>query len=381
MVGVSVPVVVNVIKIGHRRFIAATEFTGELILSEDPRTETVTAFQGKSALKLLEAKLRDMKVVVPVWNVEKMSVPQEGQPEESDEDSSPVEEVIKEPEEVQDEEEPVTLERPEVQDGGVLIPEALPDTDHGWITPSTDLDAWKAGYLAAVLGSTGFEVKMLRNLVKDQGKDFRLGVTAIMKSQGMVGPWERNAADCPWHIVTRIYDPTSFEARPGEGDRRVMKDLNGLKRKVVTGELVQERRYEDRTARVQVAPVVHPVVQTAAPVQLSSARNEASLPIEAVKAVTVAHKVPMTAVAGSGHSEYKYLGGREDQRAMAFSHAKEYAERAILEGHDERTQEIWAMIGYVRVLRAMKLPPHIEFENALREAGVPEDALVNKKAA
>jgi len=372
MIGVNAPVSVQVVKIGHRLFIAATEFTGELILSEDPRTETVTAAQGKSALKLLEAKLRSMRVAVPVWNVEKISSVPNEQP-----DSSPIDE----PEEVQDEEEPVTLERPEVQDGGVLIPEALPDTDHGWITPSTDLDAWKAGYLAAVLGSTGFEVKMLRNLVKDQGKDFRLGVTAIMKSQGMVGPWERNAADCPWHIVARIYDPTSFEARPGEGDRRVMKDLNGLKRKVITGELVQERRYEDRTARVQVAPVVHPVVQTAAPVQLSSARNEASLPIEAVKAVTVAHKVPMTAVAGSGHSEYKYLGGREDQRAMAFSHAKEYAERAILEGHDERTQEIWAMIGYVRVLRAMKLPPHIEFENALREAGVPEDALVNKKAA
>jgi hypothetical protein len=200
-------------KTSSRRYVAAVKYEGEWLYSEDYKS--ATAEQERAALNLLESKLTVLSATIPRWNVILVDETCNSKPKQvSLEDLPAVDRVTKAP----------------VTDSA------------GYVTPLTDKGAWVEGYEAAVLAATGFESRMLRNLCGDPGKNFRQAVTTLMRSTGLVSPWGTSDEDVPWHIVARVYDPTSFPARPGEGERRVLKDLNGLERRVATGELVDRSR-------------------------------------------------------------------------------------------------------------------------------------------
>ena len=153
-----------------------------------------------------------------------------------------------------------------------------------------------------------------------------------------------------------------------------MKDLNGLKRRVETGELVEDRRNEGGPRVIMNAGVL----AEKASVEVTSASPDSrpsyveDVPKAPVYIPVVTNKV---------RSNYRYYGGTPDERNMAFAHAREIEKRAKLSGLNPDEQKVWFKVGYVRALRAMNLQPHIEFERTIAAAGIPEEALAMPKAS
>jgi len=359
-------VTVLIRKVSDRKFVAGVKYNGKWVLSEDK--ENVTAGQVRSAITKLEEKLKVMGCKnIPQWKVEFLH-------DRPDTAQAVIEETETE-----------TPEPFETTTEDDMLPKLAP-TDNGWTTPNTDMQAWKDGYMAAVRACTGFEVSQLRNLSGEQGKQFRTDITKVMRAVGLIGPWDQNGEEVPWHFVARVYDPTTFGAKPGDGDRRVMKDINGLSRRVATGELVdfsQRRQPAPEPVRVNGKfKVFGKSAAPAAPVEDSAETVEA--PVETPVATASKFKVfGAKPVQSSTPVAYQYLGGTEEQRALAYANARKLRDEAVKKGQGPEIVRVWGMIGMVVALRAMGLPPHIEFETELKSNGVTEDYLKDaaKRAA
>jgi hypothetical protein len=300
-------------KVGERRFIAGVKFGGVWIFSEEK--DAVTAGQARSAVVKLNEKLRAMKARVLLSEEYKM--------------------VVAAP--------PAPVRR---QVAAAQVAATLPKvaaTEEGWITPRSDRAAWNESYRHAVQVCTGFRPDGLNKLFGNAAKQFRIDVTAIMRSVGCIGPWsERDGV--PWTHIAGVSDPTVAPIKAGVGDRRVLKDINGIKR-INGGEQILED-----------SPFKH-------------LQEEC----EAAIAAQIAPKPP--APAG-----YTYSFGSAEQRKLAADAGRRLIAQAKEQGKDADTQRIWGMIGFVLSLRAQGLPPHSVFERKLKEAGVTEEWLREKSS-
>jgi hypothetical protein len=316
-------------KVGERRFIAGVKIGGEWIFSEDKNN--VTAGQARSAVGKLNEKLRAMKARVLLSEEYKMV--------------EPVAPVVTPPVRRQVPAAPVA---PKV---ATTLPKVA-ETEEGWITPRSDRAAWVESYRHAVQVCTGFRAEGLKGLHGEAAKQFRIDVTAVMRSVGCIGPWsERDGV--PWTHIAGVSDPTVAPIKPGTGDRRVLKDINNIKR-INGGEQILEDspfKYLQEEYAAEIA------AQMGTPATPKTAPKPA----------------PATTPAG-----YTYSFGSAEQRKLASDQGRRLIAQAREQGKDADTQRIWGMIGFVLIIRAMGLPPHTEFERKLREAGVTEEYLREK---
>jgi hypothetical protein len=404
-------------KIAHRKFIASVRYDAQtpekveytiMYRNEVParkgtwlhseERESCTACQGRTALKLLEQKLRVLNAVVPKWNIVLQDETQNVKAVHLNETELQAIE--------QETEEPMQQELP-----------ALAPTSSGWCTPETDLNEWIAAYeSAARMVWPGLEPANLSKLAPEASKQFRQSVIADMRSVGKISPWDTNAEGVPWHFIAKVQDPTSYGARAGDGDRRIRVDINGLKR-FSNGDLVQPRG--QRQPRDQETAGDKPAVgslkrfgsfgaPSKALVQEQTVQETIASP-QAMKGVaqqlrrfsnTTTQTTKATTTQPSAEvqtqpaqqpevqevqevqaqpavqskAEYKYLFGTDEQRKLAFGRGRALKEQAKTAGLAADASKFY-MIGVVVTLRSMGLPSHIEFEKALQEMGVSEEYL------
>ena len=365
-------------KIGHRKFIASIQYKGERDTIEgstwlhSEERDQCTASQARTAIKLLEEKLKVLNAVIPKWNIVLQDETQNVKSVHLNEHEL----AVIEPEEV-------VMEMPKIA-----------KTVSGWITPETDLDEWVAAYEAATrLVWPGLEVENMKNLSGEAGKMFRESVIRDMRSVGKVSPWDTNSEGKPWHFVARVKDPTSFGARPGDGDRRIHKDINGLKR-YANGDLVQPRQYNQNRQQQAAQPAVPgkmkrfgldvqapqaPQAQVEQTVQtVQTVQEKASVVAGQLRRFSASESKP---VVPALPKKYEYLFGTEEQRSLAKGRGNALKKQAQTCGFDEETQLKFYMIGVCVTLRSMNLPSHLEFEAALKEMGVEESYLDEQSRA
>ena len=323
-------------KVGERQFIAGVKLNGSWIFSE-PKDE-ITAGQARGAVQRLNKKLQQMKAGVVLDSEFQLLEPARQKAQ-------------------------VFRAAPHISSE---IPEEFSNlpktaaTENGWTTPRSDKEAWIESYENAVEAVTGTKLENLK-LKFEENLQFRKDVTVVMRATGFIGPWNLNEKEIPWIYVAGCKDPTSMGVRPGTGDRRVMKDINGIKR-INGGEQVQEKSVfaeSSRPNRVQVFG------GTKTGRVVTKGEVESSEPEVAGENVP-AFRAP------------RYTHGSPAQRQMANMKGQELAVQAGELGKDEETVKLWGKIGYCLSLRAQGLPPHVDFEREIKAAGVTEKWLQEK---
>lgn len=96
----------------------------------------------------------------------------------------------------------------------------------GRVTPLTDKARWAEAATAAIAFASALD---LPTDPKEAVESFRKTVNETMRAAGAVGAYDRLPNGEMWiRLVKDVYDPTSRAPRPGDGSRRVSRDINGM---------------------------------------------------------------------------------------------------------------------------------------------------------
>jgi len=203
-----------------------------------------------------------------------------------------------------------------IKDLGINPNGMLGMLDQGWVTPTSNREHWLKAYRAALETVSRMDQGRDDGLEEkpwERSSRIRGEINAIMHQLGCVGAYNKMGNGDNWLSVTGELDTTVRPSRAGDGDRR------DRARRYVKNELTEE---EERPRR------------------------------------------------GYGYGSF-------EQRQQAHNYAKNLAEQA-----EESAQElsigltkrdIAYRLGYVMVLRSMRLPPHERFEAELKALGFTEE--------
>ena len=201
---------IKVRKTGFRQFTAGIQLKGQWILGTGP--------QVRSAVKALRSKLEEIGADRPDFEVAILATKPESKPAEKPEQPAPKPEETKAP---AWEPETMGIDSSDLDDETEAVPAAGPD---GWITPISDLAAWKAEVARAL--NTSIAIGIPRS--RDAKLEFRKNVSLLMETHGYIGAYRVLPSGLSFlaTYAKDIIDPTVRQARPGDGARQ-MKDING----------------------------------------------------------------------------------------------------------------------------------------------------------
>jgi hypothetical protein len=96
----------------------------------------------------------------------------------------------------------------------------------GRVTPLTNRESWAAAAEAAIAVASSLD---LPTDPKEAVESFRRIVNETMRGAGFVGAYDRLPNGELWiRLCRNVYDPTSRAPRPGDGSRRVSRDINNM---------------------------------------------------------------------------------------------------------------------------------------------------------
>lgn len=181
----------------------------------------------------------------------------------------------------------------------------VPSLVGGRVTPLTDKARWAEAATAAIALASSLD---LPSDPREAVEVFRRTVDETMKAAGYVGAYQRLPNGELWiRLVKDVYDPTSRAPRPGDGNRRVSRDINNM-----------------------------PVDGRGESLQLKDRGKESSEP------------------------KYEYDGPAEAKKA-AWKQAAAFSATCRTAGLDKASQTLAYKLGYVAALRAAGAPDHVKF--------------------
>lgn len=102
----------------------------------------------------------------------------------------------------------------------------VPTLVGGRVTPLTDRESWRKAASAAIAMASSLD---LPDNPREAVESFRRIVNETMRATGAVGAYDRLPNGELWiWLVKDVYDPTSRAPRPGDGARRVSRDINNM---------------------------------------------------------------------------------------------------------------------------------------------------------
>jgi hypothetical protein len=197
------------------------------------------------------------------------------------------------------------------------VPAAKPVTlVGGRVTPLTNSESWAKAATAAIALASSLD---LPDDPREAIESFRRIVNETMRAAGAIGAYDRQPNGEMWiRLCPGVKDITSRAPRPGDGDKRVLKDINGFATDS-TGESLQ---LKDR---------------------------KKGKPAE-----------------GSAE-KYEYEGPKEAKQA-AWKQAAAFSAACRTAGLDKSAQTVAYKLGYVAALRAASAPDHVKFVRDLESA-------------
>jgi hypothetical protein len=357
---------VYVAKVGTRRFTAAVAYrpapNGWLVSDVSP--------QRRSAIRSLEAKLREAGAAVPKFRVvdkgdltAKAETPA-AQPEATSAPApKPATAQVLNPDAPDVDEEADTLRTmdtiadeaeqalEDAKQTMTLTPTVAPKMSAGYVTPLSDRQHWLDVFEQARTKLSGLTFPGEKR--HEQIANYRESVNVLMESIGFVGPWRRAIGGDYWVRVAGAVDETVRQPRAGDGNRRLRyhRDING---NVIDRR--EEARANDKAIREELD-------------RKALTRKERK-------------ELNRAAHANQRKAEKKaaYTGGNSDQRKAAFAHGRYLAGQASHAGHDSHTRTIWFKLGVVASLKAQGVPEPHRYEADLVAEGYA-DAIAEHTAA
>lgn len=183
----------------------------------------------------------------------------------------------------------------------------VPTLVGGRVTPLTDRESWRKAASAAIAMASSLD---LPDNPREAVESFRRIVNETMRATGAVGAYDRLPNGKLWiRLVKDVYDPTSRAPRPGDGARRIYKDINGF----ATDGNGESLQLKDRGKKAE----------------------------------------------GSAE-KYEYDGPAEAKKA-AWKQAAAFSAVCKAAGLDKASQTVAYKLGYVAALRGAGAPDHVKF--------------------
>ena len=202
--------------------------------------------------------------------------------------------------------------------GPVLVTPTTPSVPgSGRVTPLTDREGYAKAATAAIALAAALD---LPADPREAIEKFRSIVNETCRAANFVGPYDRLPNGEMWiRLCPGVYDPTSRAPRPGDGARRIYKDINGM-----------------------------PVDGAGNSLQLKDRKK--GKPAE-----------------GSAEPKYEYDGPKAAKQA-AWKQAAAFSAACRTAGLDKASQTVAYKLGYVEALQASGAPDHVKFNRDVEAA-------------
>ena len=270
------------------------------------------------------------------------------------------------------------------------VPTSVPRVtkkDNGWITPSSDLEAWKVICLEAIKEAQRLSegerengiIDIRSGLVKDVASGrMSMMVNNIMRSKRAVGAYEILKNDRTYISFTDIPNALTYEAKAGSGAYReaTTKTISGNSPvpgqisysspcvSLITGEVqeLEGPNDDDVYARMHLKEVGF----SSDEIKAIEGKKPGVTREEAIEGIADEY---MDTLQRSHTVEYtRWTKPGQDSRVVRFASA--LRNEAKEKGLSKRVQGVWYAVGYCRGIRELGLPAHSELEAHLREQGI-----------